>query len=240
MAKFILLDTETTGTDPEDRICQLAFIALEGKESTVYNDYCKAPLDIKYGAMAIHHITNEMIADAPLYWDCEAAIALDSYNEEENILIIQNAPFDLGMLKKEGFEWNGKVIDTLRVIKHLEPDLDSHALQYLRYAKDFYLEEGAICKAMDLILQPHDALSDVVVLKQLMSYLVKKVDRNIDELVQLTKKPILYKKMRFGKHKDEPLEEVAKTDPGYLNRALKNMDNLDDDLRYSLNFYLGN
>jgi DNA polymerase III epsilon subunit-like protein len=240
MAKFILLDTETTGTDENDHICQLAFIVLEGKKSEVYNSFCKPSLPISFGAMAIHNITNEMVETAPEYQHCEAAIALEALNTPENTLIIQNAPFDLGMLKKEGFEWRGKVIDTLRVIHHLEPDLESHGLQYLRYAKDFYKEEDQICKSMNLELKAHDALSDVVVLRQLMSYLITKVDRNIDTMVTLTQKPILYKSMRFGKHKNKPLEEVAKTDPGYLTWALKNMNTLDEDMRYSLNFYLGN
>ena len=47
-------------------------------------------------------------------------------------------PFDLGMMEKEGFVSHMRVIDTLRVAKHLLPEQKSKALQYLRYALELY------------------------------------------------------------------------------------------------------
>lgn len=44
MTKYILLDTETTGTSDEDRIIQLGFIVLEGKNAVLHNDYCTIAL----------------------------------------------------------------------------------------------------------------------------------------------------------------------------------------------------
>jgi len=141
MAKYILLDTETTGVEEKDRICQLAFLVLDKSDIKSYDSLCKPPLPINYWAMSVHNITNEDVEDKPSFENCESALKLDELNSEENILIIQNAPFDLGMLKKEGFEWRGKLIDTLRCIKHLEPEHESHSLQYLRYALGFYKDE---------------------------------------------------------------------------------------------------
>jgi len=37
MAKYILLDTETTGNSEEDRVIHLGFVVL-GKKQEVYND----------------------------------------------------------------------------------------------------------------------------------------------------------------------------------------------------------
>ena len=61
MAKYVLLDTETTGASEEDRIIQLGFMVLDGKSVEVYNDLCLAPIPIGYGAMEVHGITPEMI-----------------------------------------------------------------------------------------------------------------------------------------------------------------------------------
>jgi len=233
VATFILLDTETTGTQEEDRICQLAFLAMTGKEVKPYDDYCKPPLAIKFGAMAVHNITPEMVEDKPPYHETEAAKALEALNTPENIMVIQNAPFDLGMLEKEGFTWNGKLIDTLRCAKHLLPEMESHGLQYLRYALEFYKTEKAEADKLGVEIRAHDALGDVLVLKMLMSHIVNLADRNIEKLVTLTKTPILVRHFRFGKYKNEPLEALAKKDRGYLEWALANMD-LDEDMRYSI------
>ena len=43
----------------------------------------------------------------------------------------------------------------------------------------------------------------------------------------------------FGKHKGKSLEEVATSDAGYLRWMLSSMDNLDADLKYSINLVLG-
>jgi DNA polymerase-3 subunit epsilon/exodeoxyribonuclease X len=40
--------------------------------------------------------------------------------------------------------------------------------------------------------------------------------------------------MKFGKHKGKTLTEVALADKGYLSWMLSNMENLDDDMKYSI------
>ena len=58
MAKFVLLDTETTGAGDADRIIQIGFMVLEaGKEVEVYNEFCSTEVPIAYAAMEVHHIT---------------------------------------------------------------------------------------------------------------------------------------------------------------------------------------
>jgi exodeoxyribonuclease X len=47
--------------------------------------------------------------------------------------------------------------------------------------------------------------------------------------------PILVKKMPFGKHKGTPLEKL----PGSYTKWLLGLDNLDEDMRYSLNRIYG-
>lgn len=63
---FIFLDTETTGTEKKDRLCQLAYKTETGK---IVNQLFKPPLPIAIEPMSIHHITNEMVENKPAFKD---------------------------------------------------------------------------------------------------------------------------------------------------------------------------
>ena len=101
--KIIMLDTETTGNKDEDRICQLSYIvANENLEiEEIHNELVKPPIPISYEAMAVHHITNEMVEDKPLLKHTQAYKRLKELNSAENMVVIHNSKFDLDMLKKE-------------------------------------------------------------------------------------------------------------------------------------------
>jgi len=244
MAKYIILDTETTGTADEDRVIQLGYLVLGGKEIEVHNEFCSADVPIQFAAMEVHGITQEMIEGKPKCVELPAYKRLLELNTNENYMIIHNAPFDLKMLEKEGFVTQMKVIDTLRVAKHIMPDEDAHRLQYFRYKMELYKEEQKEADALGIEVKAHDAIGDVLVLKLFLSKLRKLVEQEfpgenpVEKMVELTNKPILIKTFRFGKHKGKTLEEVAQEDAGYLRWMLTSMDNLDDDLRYSINYYL--
>lgn len=243
MASFVLLDTETTGAMPEDRLCQIAFLVAEaGKNLRFVESFCKPPLAIKVDAMAVHHITNEMVADKPPFDKSLAKSELDVLNSAENYLVIHNAPFDMAMIEKEGIKWQGKTIDTLKCAKHLI-ESDSHALQYLRYSLLLYKEESNIADQLGVAINAHDAVGDVVVLYLLMQHLLAIVGKNsagIEELIRLTNTPVLIKKFKFGKHKGKLIEEVAKTDSGYLDWLYKEQlksDQKDEDMIFTLEHY---
>jgi DNA polymerase III epsilon subunit-like protein len=244
--KYIVLDTETTGTEEIDRIIQLSYFILEsGKELVVHNEYCKAPVDIRYEAMATHHITPEIVQDKPMFNDTNAAKILLELNEPQNYFFAHNASFDLDMLAKEGFECNMKIVDTLRCARHLFPENDYHSLQYFRYALGLYKTEKEQAKKIGLSIQAHDALSDVFVLKMFISELTKilspeyKGIEAMEHLVELSNTPVYYAKpLKFGKYKGKTLEEIAENDLGYLQWAVDNMDNLDEDMKWSMQKHL--
>jgi len=52
--------------------------------------------------MAIHHITPEMLEGKESCQESRAYQALCELNHPSNLLVIQNAVFDLEMLEKEG------------------------------------------------------------------------------------------------------------------------------------------
>ncbi|DAB36556.1 MAG TPA: DNA polymerase III subunit epsilon, partial [Sulfurospirillum cavolei] len=171
--KIIVLDTETTGMFEKDRICQLSFLVLneEFEIEEVHDALCKPPLPISYEAMAIHHITHEMVEGEPACVQTKAYKRLLELNSPANILVIQNAAFDLNMLAKEGFASQMNLIDTFRILRALYPNDGSFSLQFKRYQWGLYKEEEGIAQKLGITINAHDALGDVIVLKHLFERL---------------------------------------------------------------------
>jgi DNA polymerase III epsilon subunit-like protein len=241
MAAFVVLDTETTGAGENDRIIQLGFLVLRGKNVEVYNDLCSSDVPIGYGAMEVHGITPEKIEGKPSCRETNAFKALQELNTPDNLVIIHNAPFDLGMLAKENFISQMRLIDTLRCAKHLFDEEDSHRLQYFRYRLGLYKNEQAEANALGIVVKAHDAIGDVLVLKLFLTELRKRLTERfgdvnpIDKMVELTQTPVfITKPLKFGKHKGKTLNEIVDTDKGYLTWMLANMENLDEDMKYSI------
>ena len=241
MAKYILLDTETTGAGENDRVIQLGFMVLDGKNVEVHNDLCSCEVPIGYGAMEVHGITPDQIEGKPPCVETSAFKALSALNTPDNVMIIHNAPFDLGMLAKENFTSKMRLIDTLRCAKHLFDEEEAHRLQFFRYRFGLYKLEQAEADTLGIVVKAHDAIGDVLVLKLFLTELRKKLTERfgavnpIDKMVELTQTPVLITKpLKFGKHKGKTLNEVVVADKGYLSWMLANMENLDEDMKYSI------
>ncbi len=243
--KYIILDTETTGVSDNDRIIQLGYIVLGAKEIEVQNEFFSSDVPISFGAMEVHGITPEMLEGKGSCVDSASYKRLLELNTNDNYMIIHNAPFDIAMLNKEGFNTQMKVIDTLRVAKHIFADEDAHRLQYFRYKMELYKDEQKEADALGIEVKAHDAIGDVLVLKLFLTKLREAVavqfpsENPVDKMVDLTNTPITIKTFKFGKHKGKDLEDVAREDAGYLRWMLSSMENLDEDMRYSINCVLG-
>ena len=91
----VFLDTETTGTGPMDSIIEISIVDTDG---TVLLDTLVKPVGkISPDAISVHHITNEMVKDAPTWkvvWEKTKAIL------QNRIVVIYNADFDVRMLKQ--------------------------------------------------------------------------------------------------------------------------------------------
>lgn len=231
---IIFLDTETTGKEEQDRLCQVAYSIGELDRCELF----RPPVPIGFGAMAIHHITNEMVEHKPPFLNSFDYTVLSSA-AESGILCCHNTPFDAEMLRREGLEFPKK-IDTLKLIRHLDTtcQYESHSLQYLRYAMGFKINAAA-----------HDARGDVLVLKllaaacmaQLQDNLGTDLEETIQEAMRITSNPVRIRKIGFGKHKGELVEDVAKTDRGYLKWLQREKllePERDEDWIYTLNHYL--
>jgi DNA polymerase III epsilon subunit-like protein len=231
---LIFHDLETTGLEEADRICALGLI-VEGEDGCMTDEaLIKPPRKIRSEAMAVHHITNEMVKEAPAFGSSKIGTLLQDYNNSDNILLAHNINFDLSMLAKEDFFWQGGVIDTLKCSRHLIDEIERFSLQYLRYELGLYRSEEKEAKRLGLMLKAHSALSDAFHVRLLHHYLNEMADD--EKLMELTIEPVLIKKFVFGKHKDHYLEEVAMNDAAYLRWMLEQ--SIDEDLEYSIKHYL--
>ncbi len=101
-SRQIVLDTETTGLSPKEghRIIEIGCIELINRRFTrnQFHVYINPQRLVDPGAMEVHGITNEFLADKPLF----AEIARDFIEFTRGAqLLIHNAPFDVGFLNYE-------------------------------------------------------------------------------------------------------------------------------------------
>ena len=98
----IVLDTETTGLEPSQghRIIEIGCVELVDRKLTGkhYHQYIQPEREIDQGALEVHGISNEFLADKPLF----SHIVEEFLGFVEGAeLIIHNAPFDIGFLDHE-------------------------------------------------------------------------------------------------------------------------------------------
>ncbi len=128
-ARRIVLDTETTGLEPSlgHRVIEIACVELSGRRPTGRNfhRYLNPDREIDIGAIQVHGLTNDFLADKPRFPD-----VADEFLEfvEGAELLIHNAPFDVGFLdaelalaSKPGIRTICRVTDTLALARELHP-----------------------------------------------------------------------------------------------------------------------
>ena len=98
----VVLDTETTGLEPSlgHRIIEIGCVELVDRKLTGrhYHQYINPEREVEAGAMEVHGITNEFLADKPLFHQIvqEFIEFIDGAQ-----LVIHNAPFDVGFMDHE-------------------------------------------------------------------------------------------------------------------------------------------
>ncbi len=126
----VILDTETTGLDfrTGDRVIEIGCVELRGRQLTGqrFHAYLNPERVIDPGAIAIHGLTNEFLADKPKFAEIVADFMEFIRGAE---LVIHNAAFDvgflnneLGLLQMESIDQVcSEVIDTLRMAREMRP-----------------------------------------------------------------------------------------------------------------------
>ncbi|MES3031838.1 MAG: exonuclease domain-containing protein [Patescibacteria group bacterium] len=237
MPKLIFFDTETTGNEQKDFLCQIAYKTDDESFVGLYKPEIKIPPE----ASAVHHITNKMVANEVSFRESgDSQKIKELFEDKDSVVIAHNAPFDLMILEKEGIKPK-KFICTLRVARYLDKQgkIERYNLQYLRYLLEIEINATA-----------HDAMGDVLVLEKLFERLKIKTmeeesldgDGAIEKMVEVSSHPSLLRTFSFGKHNGKKIEDVIKTDRGYLEWLLAQKlasDQIDEDWIYTLKHYLG-
>lgn len=225
-ATVLFVDTETTGADPsQDHAVEAAFLVAEYRGtvpqpvSAQFSSFIKPPVPVPPEASAVHHITDEMLENAPSAADLLQAV--EDIAGKAGFICAHNLPFDMGILQRSFpgiFNRFGddRRIDTLRLSKHCWADIPSHSLQALRYRHGL---DGMAAPG-----EAHRALFDTRLVKALLDTVLQQNITGVSglsELVGYISRPLEVKVFNFGKHKGCLVEDIAATDPDYIRWLLK-------------------
>lgn len=128
MQREVVLDTETTGLDPEvgDRIVEIGAVELAGHVPTgrTFHVYINPERAMSEDAFRVHGLGDEFLADKPRF--AEVVDDLTAFLGEAQ-LVIHNAAFDMRFLNAE-LRWAGRpilaldrAIDTLEIARRRFP-----------------------------------------------------------------------------------------------------------------------
>ncbi|MBT8129042.1 MAG: DNA polymerase III subunit epsilon [Gammaproteobacteria bacterium] len=165
MSRQIVLDTETTGLEPSQghRIIEIGCVELINRRLTGnnYHQYIQPDREIDEGALQVHGISNEFLADKPRFEDITDDLMKYLKGAE---LVIHNAPFDVGFLDHElkllkdgrgSIDDYCSVIDTLVMARKMHPGQKNNL--------------DALCKRYDVNntqRELHGALLDAEILSE--------------------------------------------------------------------------
>ncbi len=167
---FAVVDIETTGGSPRnEKITEIAIFIHDGLKivdeySTLINPECIIP----YFITGLTGITNEMVTDAPRFFEVARDIVKIT---EDKIFVGHNVSFDYSFVRQEfknlGFEYNRKTLDTVRLARQVIPGLRSYSL-------------GRLCKQLSIqITDRHRARGDAMATVKLLEELLARDRRNV-------------------------------------------------------------
>ncbi len=243
--KVIFFDTETTGSRDDDQIIEIGAIVEDFDGAyELYDELCSTTDNklIDLEAMVVHGVRNEDLEGKEPFNKCDFYSRINELNTPINYLVAHNLPFDLGKLRYYGFKEKMQAIDTLQCAKHLyeinetigdlEYALPNYKLQTFRYALFNKEEEQQEAAKYGIDIRAHNAISDVVILRMFFNKLVSRVEQKypefdysqvLQELVRLSKEPVMVKSFNFGKYKGRLIKGVLETDRGYLEWLYRDM-----------------
>jgi DNA polymerase-3 subunit epsilon len=188
-ARFVVLDTETTGLDPKkDRILSIGAIAVYGNTIDVsdsFEVFVKQDF-VKNESISIHEITPGEAAKAV---DAKQALSAFIHYLSGSVIIGHYVDFDFNILSESclrnlGFKLKNKRYDTMQLLKRT----DNHfAYSNLHKAEDLNLEN--VCKRYHLpISDRHTAIGDAMATALLFARQLKKLEhrgvRTVGELLK--------------------------------------------------------
>lgn len=207
--RFRTLDFETTGFPPVASVVEIGFTDVEMTiedpsqipsviDAAIHPTQtmlCLPSHRIELEAMAVHHITEEMVKGAP-----PSSLALNRLLEDANakhvdVWVAHNNEFERKFFNPPDIKW----LCTYKCGTHLWPDSPSHKNQVLRYYLELPLED-------ELSNPPHRAGPDSYTTAHMLIKAIEKAP--LDQLLAWTKESVIMRTVPFGKHKGKKWSEV--------------------------------
>lgn len=241
---LFIYDLETTGDDPDkDQVCQVAVLCCDKEFRPVkkIQSYIKPSIPIKPEATRVHGITDSDVVDAPSFGEFWRDNALDTLLSGALITSFNGERFDDIIMANEivrhGIDYDFTVPEKLDVYKMYQK---MNPATLVALVKRFLHR--------DITNDAHDAWTDTRYTANLLSHFMRIYEDDlpentgaIAEFLQRDKREdyidrngrfrYVFNKptFKFGKYNGRSLEEVARTNPGYLDWLVKNFD--DDEVR---------
>lgn len=201
----VIFDTETTGTS-NPQIIEAAWLRLDSpmtlNVTEQFEQRYRPSERITLGALAVHHIYDEELADCPPHTDFKLPA-------DVRYIIGHNVDYDW----KVAGQPDVKRICTLALSRCLYPEADSHSQSAMLYLIDRP-------NARNLLKAAHSALADVQNCRSLLANLISLLGPVADweALWQLSEQARIPKIMTFGKHKGMPIADVPADYKAWLLR----------------------
>ena len=239
---LVVLDTETTGVNPNSAhvvelgITRVKYDEAERKSIERAVWLVRPPIAIPAGATNVHHITDELVADAPAAEELTEEVM--PMIEGASIIAAHNLPYDKKIVERdfaEVFTIDGgsgvrtpripRGLDTLRLARRQWPQAPNHQLQTLRE----HLELGTteeIIEAVEEYLPglgeddtgEHRAMFDVEVTLRMIEQALLPIYGTVARMADSLRQPVKLGHMPFGKHVGVPIEQLGVSYVNWLRR----------------------
>ena len=172
MEKYAVIDVETTGLSPKtERLTEIAIIILEdGKIKEEYSTLINPEKKVPYRITQLTGINTQMVQDAPHFYEIAKKVVEIT---EGCTFVAHNASFDYRFIQAEfaryGFEYQRKMLDTVKLSRKLLPGFRSYSLGKLTAQLGIQIKDR------------HRALGDALATVELLQRLLK-IDPDLAQL----------------------------------------------------------
>lgn len=176
--KYAIVDIETSGGSwQRDRITEIAIYVHDGSNITdEFKSLVNPETPIPYYITRLTGITNEMVANAPKFYEIARDVVLLT---DGCVFVAHNAPFDYRFVQAEfkrlGYEYHREVLCTVKLSRRVFPGYSSYSL-------------GNICSGLGIEIESrHRAAADALATAKLFEKILTETNGNWEAYTNPTK-----------------------------------------------------